>query len=284
MSQTVLVASFGTPTDDVVALAGVIGEVVAVSLPPRSTSVALCEALVALTREVRADAVVLPAGRAAAELAGLLSHELGAALVVDAASVEVVGSEVHAAKRELGGTWDVVCAAAGPVVVLAQPAPAAGPIPAARQVELRPGAATAQHDVELLSCEPVATDGASVADAAVVVAAGRGLEGDVTPVRDLADALGGAVGATRDIVEEDWIGPEAMVGQTGVMIAPRLYIGAGLSGAPHHVLGMRAAETIVAINLDPDAPIMELADLAIVGDAASVLTEAAALVREGRGR
>ncbi|WP_235866487.1 electron transfer flavoprotein subunit alpha/FixB family protein [Serinibacter arcticus] len=95
----------------------------------------------------------------------------------------------------------------------------------------------------------------------------------MSPVRALADALGGAVGATRDIVEEGWIGHETMVGQTGTMIAPRLYVGAGISGAPHHRLGMQAAEVIVAINLDADAPIMEIADVAIVGDAAAVLTQ-----------
>ena len=91
--------------------------------------------------------------------------------------------------------------------------------------------------------------------------------------------LGAAVGATRDIVEEGWIGHESMVGQTGTMVAPRLYIGAGISGAPHHRLGMQAAEVIVAINTDADAAIMEIADFAVVGDAAAVLSAAAELIR-----
>lgn len=170
--------------------------------------------------------------------------------------------------------------ARGPVVVLAQPEPSEGSVPEVSPVVLALPALTAQHDVEVLSRRAMPREGVSLSEAHTVVAGGRGLHGDLNPVRDLADALGGAVGATRDIVEEDWIGHEAMVGQTGVMIAPRLYIGAGISGAPHHVLGMRAAEHIVAINTDPDAPLMELADLAIVGDAAQVLTEAADLIRE----
>jgi len=99
------------------------------------------------------------------------------------------------------------------------------------------------------------------------------------PVEDLADALGGAVGATRVVTDEGWISHETQVGQTGVTISPRLYIGAGVSGAVHHRGGMQASEVIVAVNDDADAPIFEFADFGVVGDLFTVLPQAAAGIR-----
>src|SRR5690606_8250072 len=83
------------------------------------------------------------------------------------------------------------------------------------------------------------TTGPALAEAAAVVAGGRGTGGDFGPVRDLADALGAAVGSTRDCVDEGWIEHDTQIGQTGVTISPRLYVGAGISGAPHHRGGMQ---------------------------------------------
>ncbi|WP_036959344.1 electron transfer flavoprotein subunit alpha/FixB family protein, partial [Promicromonospora kroppenstedtii] len=117
--------------------------------------------------------------------------------------------------------------------------------------------------------------------AAVVVAGGRGTDGDFGPVEDLADALGAAVGASRDAAFEGWW--DSYVGQTGVTIAPRLYIGAGISGAPHHRGGMQASQVIVAVNSDPEAPIFEICDFAVVGQLADVLPQAAAEIRKHKG-
>jgi electron transfer flavoprotein alpha subunit len=122
-----------------------------------------------------------------------------------------------------------------------------------------------------------------LSEARVVVVGGRGVEGDFSPVEELADVLGGAVGATRVATDEGWIDHSAQIGQTGVSIAPRLYIGAGVSGAIHHRSGMQAAEVIVAVNTDQDAPIFEFADLGIVGDLTEVLPQAAAEIRRLRG-
>jgi electron transfer flavoprotein alpha subunit len=120
-------------------------------------------------------------------------------------------------------------------------------------------------------------------EAQVVVVGGRGTDGDFSAIEDLADALGGAVGATRVATDEGWIGHEAQIGQTGVTISPRLYIGAGVSGAVHHRGGMVASGTVVAVDTDPDAPIFEFADFGVVGDLFTVLPQAAAEVRRRKG-
>ncbi|SDR75582.1 electron transfer flavoprotein subunit alpha/FixB family protein [Corynebacterium timonense] len=92
-------------------------------------------------------------------------------------------------------------------------------------------------------------------------------------VGGLADALGAAVGATRSAVDEDQVPYEAQIGQTGVLISPKLYIGLGISGAVQHLVGMQTSDTIVAVNNDPDAPIFEIADFGIVGDIFDVVPQ-----------
>jgi electron transfer flavoprotein alpha subunit len=116
-------------------------------------------------------------------------------------------------------------------------------------------------------------DVADITDADVVVAGGGGVEGDFVAVEALAAALGGEVAASRKAVDEGWIEPARQVGQTGKTVRPDLYVAAGISGAVQHVEGMNDAETVVAVNTDPNAPIFEHADYGIVGDLHEVLPE-----------
>jgi electron transfer flavoprotein alpha subunit len=126
----------------------------------------------------------------------------------------------------------------------------------------------ADSRVEVLGLESDIPDFENIEEAGIVVAGGRGLKksDNFKVLRELADALGAAVGASREAVDRGWISYPHQVGLSGKTISPRLYICAGISGAIQHLAGIKTAETIVSINSDPDAPIHKLADFAIVGD------------------
>jgi electron transfer flavoprotein alpha subunit len=129
------------------------------------------------------------------------------------------------------------------------------------------------------------SEGPSIEDAQIIVAGGRGLGGpeNFTLVEELAKALGGAVGATRAVVDAGWYPYSTQVGQTGKTVSPKLYIACGISGAIQHKVGMQSSGVIVAINKDANAPIFEFSDLGVVGDVHQVVPKLTELVKQRKG-
>jgi electron transfer flavoprotein alpha subunit len=169
-------------------------------------------------------------------------------------------------------------------------------------VTLRPGAATAaprgvtgtiethapagppDPRVRVVDRAAAAGRSASIEEASIVVCAGRGIGGPdgVALVESLAEALGGTVAATRAAVDAGWLPYDVQVGQTGKTVRPAVYLAVGVSGAIQHRVGMQGAETIVAVNRDPDAPLAEHADLYVVGDLFDVVPALVAALRDRR--
>ena len=124
--------------------------------------------------------------------------------------------------------------------------------------------------------------GPSIEDAEIVVAGGRGLGApeNFSLAEELARALGGAVGATRAVVDAGWYPYSAQIGQTGKTVSPKLYVALGISGAIQHKVGMQSSNVIVAINKDANAPIFEFSDLGVVGDVHEIVPKLTELLKQ----
>jgi electron transfer flavoprotein alpha subunit len=129
----------------------------------------------------------------------------------------------------------------------------------------------AEEDIHTRIVERVTGEGVDLTRAPVLVAGGRGVEGNFDMLADLAELLGGDVGATRPPVDEGFIERERQIGQTGVVCSPKIAICCGISGAFHFVVGVEKADLVIAINSDPEAPIFEFADYCIVGDVHQII-------------
>jgi electron transfer flavoprotein alpha subunit len=151
--------------------------------------------------------------------------------------------------------------------------------------EVSPSYAAHSSSVKLVSQDTEKSSGPSIEDADVIVAGGRGLGSpdNFTLAEELAKALGGAVGATRAVVDSGWYPYSAQIGQTGKTVSPKLYVALGISGAIQHKVGMQSSGTIVAINKDANAPIFEFSDLGVVGDVQEIVPKLTELVRARKG-
>lgn len=207
-------------------------------------------------------------------------------------AVEIVDGRVRVEQTTLQGTVlttsEPVDGAPQPAVVLVLPStftPTEGGSATAAVTQADAADLGRLGEATIAESHEATTAVANLEEATVIVAGGRGVQGEAgfEPLRDLAAALGGAVGASRAAADAGWIPYQLQIGQTGKVVKPALYIGAGISGAIQHRVGMQSAEHVVAINRDPDAPIGEFADLFVVGDLFAIVPKLTEEIRRRKG-
>ena len=242
------------------------------------------EALAQIAQTMQPVAILITSTPEGKEIAGRLAVKLGSGLITDATDIAADGSTTQSV---FAGNWTVTAAVtSGAPVITVKPnavTPEAAPTePATEQIEVT--ISDAAKTARIVSREPKGSSGRpELTEAAVVVSGGRGTGGDFGAVEELADVLGGAVGASRAAVDAGWYPYAYQIGQTGKTVSPQLYIAVGISGAIQHRAGMQTSKAIVAVNKDPEAPIFALADLGIVGDLHRVLPAVIKAIKERKG-
>ncbi|HKX34857.1 MAG TPA: electron transfer flavoprotein subunit alpha/FixB family protein [Actinomycetota bacterium] len=241
----------------------------------------------ALIQEHSPDLILFSTSYDARDVAGRLQAKLGSTLMSNVTDVTGAGS---AQTQIFGGSRVVEVTLGGPAPRLALVRP--------KSFAAEPNGGTAEvvqvdtpvpdelTTVRRIERHEETASGPRLDDAKVVIAGGRGLQdpSNFKLLDDLAAAIGdAAVGASRAVVDAGWVPYSYQVGQTGKTVKPEVYIAVGISGATQHVVGMKGAKRIIAINKDGDAPIFRLADLGVVGDALTVVPKVIEEIRARRG-
>ncbi|HXG76893.1 MAG TPA: electron transfer flavoprotein subunit alpha/FixB family protein [Gaiellaceae bacterium] len=242
------------------------------------------DALAALVEQTGADTVLFGSSVLSADVAAGLAARLEAGLNWDLTELALEGDELVGRRPALGDTVLVEVGWKGtPRLALVRsgafdPVESGGEA-AVEEFSFEPSDFSTQ--ATLVEQTQEAASGPSIEDADVIVAGGRGLGSPeaFSLLEELAAALGGAVAATRAVVDAGWYPYATQVGQTGKTVSPRLYVACGISGAIQHKVGMQGSGTIVAINKDPNAPIFDFCDLGVVGDLHQIVPKLTELVR-----
>ena len=257
-------------------------EVLAAPLPqPR------VDALEAVVGESGATNVLFPASVLSADVAAGLSARLDAGLNWDLTDLRLEGDDLVGVRPALGDTVVVeVGWTSTPRLALIRSG-TFDPAETGGTADVKDVSATFQDfstQATMVDHLEEQSSGPSIEDADVIVAGGRGLGGPegFSHCEELAAALGGAVAATRAVVDAGWYPYSAQVGQTGKTVSPKLYIALGISGAIQHKVGMQGSGTIVAINKDANAPIFDFADLGVIGDLTQIAPKLTELLKARR--
>jgi len=247
--------------------------------------------LVKLAQQHKPEVILAGATTRGRDLLGLVAVDLNSGSIADAIGLKVVNGAIHATRPVYAGKLlsDVTCDEHHPQLVSLRPRAFPKPEPdASRNGAITPvSAALAEEAIPTKIVDYAVEQGqVSLADAKIIVSGGRGVGGPegFAPVRDLAQTLGGALGASRAAVDAGWIPYAHQVGQTGKTVSPDLYIACGISGAIQHQAGMRSAKVIVAINKDAEAPIFKLARYGVVGDLFKIVPALSAEFKKRLGK
>jgi electron transfer flavoprotein alpha subunit len=223
------------------------------------------------------------------DVAPRVAAALDAGFVSDCFSIAISGGKPVFHRRVFNGKLDATVAAiASRVVATVQPG-ATAPFAGTASGSVTP--LTVALDAGKLRARFVGTKqaeakGVDLSKAEIIVSGGRGVgapEKFPEVIQPLATALGGAMGASRPVVDAGWLPHEYQVGSSGQVVQPKLYIACGISGAIQHLVGMKTSNYIIAINKDPDAPIFEVADLGVVGDLFEIVPALTAAVKAAKG-
>jgi electron transfer flavoprotein alpha subunit len=243
-------------------------------------------ALAQVIAEAKPAVVLLSGSSDGRDLAPRIAARLGAGVASDVTSLEWANDSLRARRPVYSGrAFATVEVASTPAFATCRPN--AFPVEETSQgasevVNIAPEAIESKARVTETKA-PEAGE-LTIAEADIIVSGGRGLKEaeNFSIIRDLAHAIGAAVGASRATVDAGWIDHQHQVGQTGRVVGPNLYIAAGISGAIQHLAGMSSSKHIVAINKDPDAPIFRIADLGVVGDLFTILPALTEEVKKAR--
>ncbi len=219
------------------------------------------------------------------DVAPRIAAGLDCAFVSDCIKASAGSGGFDFVRRVFGGKLDAEISTTGRTVATMQPGAVAAyegssdGATEALSADLSAGA-------KFVEVKVAAAKGVDLTKAEVIVSGGRGV-GDPEKfpevIQPLADALGGAMGASRPVVDAGWLDHPYQVGSSGQIVAPKLYIAAGISGAIQHLVGMKASNFIVAINKDPDAPIFEVADIGVVADLFDIVPALTEAVKAAKG-
>ena len=242
------------------------------------------DAVAALYEKEKPDLILFGFTPDSREVAGRLAARLGAGLIANANDLAAEDGGFVARVPYFGGAKLASMKAKGkPAIVLVRPksfeASESGGTAEVKQLDVTVSDSSKRARIAERVAE--ASEKVKLEDARVVVSGGRGLGGpqNFPMLEDLANALGGAVGASRAVVDAGWVPYSMQVGQTGKSVRPGVYIAVGISGAMQHTVGMKTSKVIIAINKDAEAPIMKMADLGVVGDALKIVPALTAAVK-----